>query len=191
MQNVILFNSILKYAPDIVTTRAPLNGDQLCGHVYIAWPNYSNHCCKEQIKVSWDKGYLSGRTCSQGSIASAQSSCINFKTISVSNVNCLGITNLCFPWPNYTYCYSLMESKCLNGPNKSSWSIVITIDADYQNKLVLNCSFGDAVSTVRWPNYMTNYSQRRSMQRCLCAWTCSDRIIVHVCKMSCLHSILQ
>ena len=28
--------SILHYAPDIVTITAPLNGDQLCGHVYVA-----------------------------------------------------------------------------------------------------------------------------------------------------------
>ena len=34
--------------PEIVTIRAP----QLCGHVYVASPNYSNHCCKQQIKVS-------------------------------------------------------------------------------------------------------------------------------------------
>ena len=40
--------------PGILTIRAPLNGDQLCGHVYVAWPNYSNHCCRQQIKVSWD-----------------------------------------------------------------------------------------------------------------------------------------
>ena len=38
--------------PEIVTIRAPLNGDQLCGHVYVASPNYSNQCCKQQIKVS-------------------------------------------------------------------------------------------------------------------------------------------
>ena len=40
--------------PEILTIRAPLNGDQLCGHVHGAWPNYSNHCCRQQIKVSWD-----------------------------------------------------------------------------------------------------------------------------------------
>ena len=36
MQNIMLFNSIWHYAPDTVTISAPLNGDQLCGHVYIA-----------------------------------------------------------------------------------------------------------------------------------------------------------
>ena len=40
--------------PEILTIRAPLNGDQLCGHVYVAWTNYSNHSCRQQIKVSWD-----------------------------------------------------------------------------------------------------------------------------------------
>ena len=60
-----------------------------------------------------------------------------------------------------------------------------------KNKKVLNCSFRDAVSMCRWPNYITNYSHRRSVQRCLCAWKCSDRIIVHVCKTSCHHSVLQ
>ena len=37
-----------------LTIRAPLNWDQLCGHIYahLAWPNYSNHCCRQQIKVS-------------------------------------------------------------------------------------------------------------------------------------------
>ena len=40
--------------PEILTVRALLNGDQLCGHVYIAWPNYSNYCCRQQIMVSWD-----------------------------------------------------------------------------------------------------------------------------------------
>ena len=103
MQNIMLFNSISHYAPDIVTISAPLNGDQLCGHVYIAWPNYCNHCCRQQIKVSWDWGYLLGRKCSQGGIVSAQSSCFTFKTILVTDLNSLGITNLCFPWPNYRY----------------------------------------------------------------------------------------
>ena len=32
---------------EILTIRAPLNGDQLCGHVYVAWPNYSNHSQEE------------------------------------------------------------------------------------------------------------------------------------------------
>ena len=132
MQNIMLFNSISHYAPDIVTISAPLNGDQLCGHVYIAWPNYCNHCCRQQIKVSWDWGYLSGRKCSQGGIVSAQSSCFNFKTISETDFNSPGITNFCFSWPNYGYRYSL---KCLNGPDRSSWSIVlvwkITNDVDY------------------------------------------------------------
>ena len=58
-----------------------------------------------------------------------------------------------------------------------------------KTKNVLNCSFADAVSMCRWPNYITNYSHRRSVQRCLCAWKCADRIIVHVCKTSCLHSV--
>ena len=123
--------------PDIVTIRAPLNGDQLCGRVYthLAWPTYSNHCCRQYIKVSWDLGYLSDRKCSQSSTVSAQSSCFNFKTISVTELNNPGITNLCFPWPSYGYCYSIRESKCLNGPDRSSWSIVlvwkITNDVDY------------------------------------------------------------
>ena len=86
------------------------------------------------------------------------------------------------------YCYSLRESKCLNEPDRSSWSIVLVL---ITKKFVLYCSFGDAVSTCRWPNYIANYNQRRSVQRCPCAWKCSDRIIVHVCKTSCLHSILQ
>ena len=38
---------------------------------------------------------------------------------------------------------------------------------------------------------MGNYSQRMAVQRCLCTSKCSNRIIVHVCKRSCLHSILQ
>jgi len=33
--------------PEILTTRAQLNGDQFCWHVYVAWPNYSNHCCRQ------------------------------------------------------------------------------------------------------------------------------------------------
>ena len=57
--------------------------------------------------------------------------------------------------------------------------------------IVLNCSLDDAVSMCRWPNYIANYSQRRSVPRCLCTRKCSDRIIVHMCKMSCLYSILQ
>ena len=63
---------------------APLNGDQLCGHVYVAWPNYSNNCCRQQIKVSWDMEYIPGRKWSQSNTVSAQSSCLNSKTISVS-----------------------------------------------------------------------------------------------------------
>ena len=41
--------------PAIVTIRTPVNGYQLCGQVYahLAWPDYSNHCCGQQIKVSW------------------------------------------------------------------------------------------------------------------------------------------
>ena len=46
--------------------------------------------------------------------------------------------------------------------------------------IILNGSLGDTISTCRWPNYIANYSQRRSVQRCLCAWKCSDRIIVRV-----------
>ena len=68
---------------------------------------------------------------------------------------------MCFPWANYGYCYSLRESKCLNGLDRSSWSIVlvwkITIDVNYHNNKKLNCSFGDAVSMCRWPNYIANY----------------------------------
>ena len=97
---------------------------------------------RQLIKVSWDYGYLSGQKCSQRSIVSAQSSCFNFKTISVTDFNSPGITNLCFSWPDYGYCYSLRQSKYLNGPDRSSWSIVlvrkITTDADYQkNSLTL------------------------------------------------------
>ena len=38
----------------ILTIRALLNGDQLCGHIYahLVWPNYSNCCC------TTDKGIL-------------------------------------------------------------------------------------------------------------------------------------
>ena len=117
--NVMPFNSVLQYAADIVTIRVPLNGDQLCGRIYVAWPNDSNRCCRQHIKVSWDQGYLSGQKCSLTSILSAQSSCFNFKTMLVTYFHSAGITNLCFPWPNYGYCYSLRESKCLNGPNRS------------------------------------------------------------------------
>ena len=48
--NTPCFHFILQYAPNIVTIRAPLNGDQLCGHVYahLAWHNYSNNCCSQQ-----------------------------------------------------------------------------------------------------------------------------------------------
>ena len=156
MQNITLFNSILHYK-----CSAKL-GDQLCGHVYVAWPNYSNHCCRQQIKVSWDQGYLSGRKCSQRSIVSAQSSFFNFKTISVTDFNSPGITNLCFPWPNYGYCYSLRESKCLNGPNRSFWSIVlvwkIAIVVDYNNnnktffftvvRVILSVRLGDLITLL-------------------------------------------
>ena len=154
-----------------LTISAPLNGDQLCGHVYVLWPNYSSHCCRQQINVSWDMGYLSGQKSTKRSIVSAQSSCFNFKTISVTDLNSPGITNLCFPWPDYGYCYSIRESKSLNEPNRSFWSIVlvwkIIIDVDYK-KIVLNCSLGDSVHTSRWPNYIANYSQGRSVPRCLC-----------------------
>ena len=64
--------------PESLAIRVPLNGDQLCGHVYthlaytyLVWPNYSNHYSRQQIKVSWDYGYLSGWKCSQRSTASA------------------------------------------------------------------------------------------------------------------------
>ena len=90
---MLLFNSILHYAPDIVTISAPPNWDQLCGYVYVAWPNYSNHCCRQQIKISWYYGYAPGRKWSQSNIVSAQSSCFNFKTISVSDFKSPGITN--------------------------------------------------------------------------------------------------
>ena len=30
----------------------------------------------------------------------------------------------------------------------------------------------------------------KTVPRCLCAWTCSKGIVVHVCKTSCLHSIM-
>ena len=57
-----------------------------------------------------------------------------------------------------------------------------------KTKQKLNCSFGDPVSTCRWPYYTANYSQMRSVRRCLCTWEFSSRIIVHVCK-TCLRSI--
>ena len=69
--------------PEMLTIRALLNGDQLCGHVYVAWPNYSNHCCRQQIKVSWDYGYLPGRKLSQSNTVSAQSSCLNLILINL------------------------------------------------------------------------------------------------------------
>ena len=42
--------------PDILTIRVLLNEDQLCGQVYahFVWPNYSNHYCRQQMKVSWN-----------------------------------------------------------------------------------------------------------------------------------------
>ena len=56
-----------------------------------------------------------------------------------------------FSMNKYGYCYSLRESKYLNGPDMSSWSIVlvrkITIDVDY--KIVFKLWFEDAVSTCR------------------------------------------
>ena len=122
--------------PDIMTIRALLNGDQLCGHVYVAWPNYSNHCCRQQINVSLGVTFRPKGT--QRSIVSAQSSCFNFKTISVTDFNSAGITDLCFPWPDYGYCYSFRESKCLNGPNRSFWSIVLVIDDDCPPKIFFN-----------------------------------------------------
>jgi len=130
------FNSILHYSSDIMPISAPLNGDQLCGHVYIAWPNYNNHCCRQQIEVSWDQWYLLDPKSFQRNIVSTQGSCINFETILVTYFQfSRGILTLCFPWPYYGYCYSLRESKCLDGLNRSFWSIMlvwkITIDVDY------------------------------------------------------------
>ena len=156
----VFLNSIWQYAPAIVTVRAPLHGDQLCGHVYVAWPNYSNHCYRQQMRVSWDMGYLSGHKCSQRSIVCAQSSCFNFESISVIYFNSPGMTNESFLWPNYGYCYSLRQSKCLNGPNRSSWSLVlvwkITTDVDYQNKnkfktivlVILSVRVGDLITLL-------------------------------------------
>ena len=113
--NTSSFHYIQQYAPDIVTIRIPLNGDQLCGQVYahLPWPNYGHHWCRQQIKVSWDYGYLSRRKCSRRSTVFAQSSCFNFKTISVTDFNSPGIINFHFPWPNYGYCYSLRQLKGL------------------------------------------------------------------------------
>jgi len=146
---------------------------------------------RQLIKVSWDYGYLSGRKCSQMSIVSAQSSCFNFKTISVTDFNSPRITNLCFSWPNRLIMDIVIASgnpsqgKCFNGPDRSCLCERSQLMLSTP-KIALKCSFGDAVSMCRWPNY----SQRRSVHRCLCAWKCSDRIIVHVCKTSCLYHIL-
>ena len=66
--------------------------------------------------------YLSGRKCSQSvplvnqrRIVSAQNSCFNFKTISVTDFNTPGITNFCFSWPKqfqYQILKVLVNSPC-------------------------------------------------------------------------------
>ena len=185
--NTSCFRSILQYPPDTVNIRVPANRDQLCGHVFahLKRPNCSKHCFRQQIKVSWHSGYLSGRKCSRSTVPD-RISCFSFKTISVTDFNSSGITNVWFLWPNYGYCYSLRKSKYLNGPDRSFWSIVlvckITNDVDYQRER--EREFWTVVWVmlsvrVGWPNCIANYSHRRSVPRCLCAWKCSDRIIIN------------
>ena len=48
------FHSIWQYAPWNCDHKSSAKWDQLCGHVYVAWPNYSNDCCRQQIKISSD-----------------------------------------------------------------------------------------------------------------------------------------
>ena len=137
------FHSILRYAPEMLSIRAPLN--RLCGHVYahLTWPNYNNHCCRQQIKACWDEGYLSGRKCPRVTLYLPKVHALISKQFQYQILKVLGL-QMCFPWPNYANCYSLRECKYLNGPGRSSWSIELVLkiatDADYIC-VFLNCSF--------------------------------------------------
>ena len=56
VRNTSCFHSILQYSPWKFDHKSSAKWGISCGHVYdhLAWPNYNNHCCWQQIKVSWD-----------------------------------------------------------------------------------------------------------------------------------------